>query len=43
MKEELANILQEDETVVIRYLLDIMKTHDIITEKEYQTVLFKVW
>lgn len=41
MKEELSNISQEDEAVVIRYLLDIMRTHDIITEEEYQAVLYK--
>ncbi len=43
MKEELTNVLPEDEVVVIKYLLDIMKMHDIITEKDYQTVLYKVW
>ena len=41
MKEKLSNISLEDETVVIKYLLDIMKAHDIITEEEYQTVLYK--
>lgn len=41
VKEELSNISQDDETVVIKYLLDIMKTHDIITEEEYQVVLYK--
>ncbi len=41
MKEELSNISQDDEKVVIKYLLDIMKTHDIITEEEYQAVLYK--
>lgn len=41
VKEELSNISQEDESVVIRYLLDIMRTHDIITEEEYQAVLYK--
>ena len=41
MKEELSNISQEDESVVIRYLLDIMRAHNIITEEEYQEVLYK--
>lgn len=41
VKDELLNISQDDETVVIRYLLDIMRTHDIITEEEYQAVLYK--
>lgn len=41
MKEELSDISLEDEAVVIKYLLDIMKTHDIITEEEYQAVLYK--
>lgn len=41
VKEELSNFSQEDESVVIRYLLDMMKTHGIITEDEYQTVLYK--
>lgn len=41
VKEELSNITQEDEAVVIKYLLDIMSAHDIITEEEYQAVLYK--
>ncbi len=41
MKEELSKVTQEDEAVVIKYLLDIMRTHDIITEEEYQAVLYK--
>lgn len=41
VKEELSNISQEDETIIIKYLLDIMRTHDIITEEEYQTVLYE--
>lgn len=41
MKEELLNINKEDETVVIKYLLDIMRTHDLITEEEYQVVLYR--
>lgn len=41
VKEELSNISQDDEKVVIKYLLDIMKTHDIITEEEYQAILYK--
>lgn len=41
MKEELSNISPEDESMVIRYLLDIMRAHDIITEEEYQVILYK--
>ncbi len=41
LKEELSNISPEDEAMVIRYLLDIMRTHDIITEEEYQALLYK--
>ena len=41
MKEELSDISIEDEACVIKYLLDIMRTHDIITEEEYQAVLYK--
>lgn len=41
MKEELTNISQEDEAIVIKYILDVMRTHDLITEEEYQTVLYK--
>ncbi len=41
VKEELSDISLEDEAAVIKYLLDIMKTHDIITEEEYQAVLYK--
>lgn len=42
VKEELTNISSKDETAVIRYLLEIMKKHGIITEEEYQAVLYKV-
>lgn len=41
VKEELSKVTQEDEAVVIKYILDIMRTHDIITEEEYQAVLYK--
>lgn len=41
VKDELLNISQDDEKVIIKYLLDIMKAHDIITEAEYQAVLYK--
>ncbi len=41
LKEELSNISPGDEVMVIRYLLDIMRTHDIITEEEYQALLYK--
>ena len=43
VKEELSNIKQEDEFVAIKYLLDIMRGHDIITEEEYQSVLYKYY
>ena len=39
VKEELSKVTQEDEAVVIKYLLDIMRAHNIITEEEYQAVL----
>jgi len=32
VKEELMNISPEDETAVIRYLLELMRKHGIITE-----------
>lgn len=41
VNEELSAITKEDELTVIKYLLDIMKEHDIITEEEYHTVLYK--
>lgn len=41
VKEEPLKVTQDDETVVIKYLLDIMKVHGIITEEEYQAVLYK--
>lgn len=41
MNEELSAITKEDEITVIKYILDIMKEHDIITEEEYHTVLYK--
>ncbi len=41
LKEELSDISSEDELMVIRYLLDIMRTHGIITNEEYQAVLYK--
>lgn len=43
MKEELTNISSEDKTAVIKYVLEIMRKHGIITEEEYQTVLYKLW
>ena len=42
-KRQLSNITQEDEIVAIKYLLDIMRGHDIITEEEYQSVLYKYY
>lgn len=41
LKDELTDILPEDESMVIRYLVEIMKTHNIITEEEYQAILYK--
>lgn len=39
--DETMNITREDEKMLIKYLLDIMKKHGIITEEEYQLVLYK--
>lgn len=41
MQEERSKMTQEEETAVMKYLLDIMRAHHIITEEEYQTVLHK--
>lgn len=41
VEEELTNISKEDENIVIRYILEVMRKHGIITEEEYQTVLYK--
>ena len=41
MDKKLLEISKEDELVVIKYLLDVMMEHDIITEEEYQAVLYK--
>lgn len=41
VNEELSAITNEDELMVIKYVLDIMKEHDIITEEEYHKVLYK--
>lgn len=41
VKEELSTVSREDEGAVILYLLNIMRAHDIITEEEYQAVLYK--
>ncbi len=41
MKEELPTISNEDEAAVIKYLLEVMRKNDIITEDEYHTVLYK--
>lgn len=41
VKEELSTISKEDEAVVIKYLLEVMRKHDIITEDEYHAVLYK--
>lgn len=41
MKEELLTVSKEDEAVIVRYLLDIMRTHAVITEEEYQKALYR--
>lgn len=41
VNKELKDISNEDELIVIKYLLEIMRTHDIITEEEYRAVLYK--
>ncbi len=41
LNEKLTNITKDDENVVIKYLLEIMRNHDIITDKEYKKVLYK--
>ena len=41
VNEELKDVSKEDELIVVKYLLDIMKAHDIITEEEYHAVLYK--
>lgn len=41
VNEELKGISKEDELIVVKYLLDIMRAHDIITEEEYRAVLYK--
>ena len=41
VNENLTNISKEDENEVIKYLLEMMRKHDIITDKEYQEVLYK--
>ena len=41
VNEELKDISNEDELIVIKYLLEIMRTHDIITEEDYRAVLYK--
>lgn len=41
MTEELSTISKEDESTVIKYLLEVMRKHDIITEDEYREVLYK--
>lgn len=41
VEEKLSDISKEDELMVIKYLLDIMREHNIITEQEYYAVLYK--
>lgn len=41
MEDKLSDISKEDEKVVVRYLLEIMMEHGIITQEEYHAVLYK--
>ena len=41
MDDKFATISKEDELIIIKYLLDIMKEHGIITKEEYNAVLYK--
>lgn len=41
MEEEFSTVSKEDEAAVIRYLLEVMRKHDIITEDEYHAVLYQ--
>ena len=41
LKEELTKISEKDEQTIIKYLLELMRKHDIITKEEYDTVLYK--
>ncbi len=41
MEDKLSDISKEDEKVVVRYLLEIMIEHGIITKEEYYAVLYK--
>lgn len=41
VEEKLTAISEDDEQAVIKYLLEVMRKHDVITEDEYQTVLYK--
>ena len=41
MEEELTDISNEDENMVIKYLLAILKEHGIITDEEYIKVLYR--
>lgn len=42
VNEKLIDISKEDEQVVMKYVLEIMKEHDIITEEEYQKSLYNI-
>lgn len=41
VEEKFTAISENDEQAVIKYLLEVMRKHDIITEDEYQAVLYK--
>ena len=41
VEDKLETISKEDEIIVIKYLLDILKGRDIITEEEFNAVLYK--
>ena len=41
MEEKLSTVSKEDELLVIKYLIDIMREHNIVTEQEYDRVLYK--
>lgn len=40
MEQERLTISKEDEAIVIKYLLEVMRKHNIITEDEYHAVLY---
>lgn len=42
VKEELSTVSKEDESIVVKYLLEVMRKHGIITDKEYHAVLYNL-